>query len=102
MVPPKGVYLLSSKLHLILALANLLAHNNITISYYLHYYYYYSKVINFSSFFIFTQRKWLFSSLNVNVFYLDIYERISLVSSIKLQETVPSFFERKYFLTHVN
>ena len=28
MVPPKGVYLLISKLHSILAVANLLAHNN--------------------------------------------------------------------------
>ena len=31
---PKGVYLPISKLHFILAVANLLAHNNITISYY--------------------------------------------------------------------
>ena len=34
MEPPKGVYLPISKLHSILAVANLLAHNNITISYY--------------------------------------------------------------------
>ena len=34
MVPPKGVYLLISKLHSILAVANLIAHNNITISYF--------------------------------------------------------------------
>ena len=31
---PKGVYLPISKLHSVLALANLFAHNNITISYY--------------------------------------------------------------------
>ena len=30
MIPPKGVYLPISKLHLILAVANLLAHNNIS------------------------------------------------------------------------
>ena len=33
MVPPKGVYLTISKLRSILAVPNLLAHNNITISY---------------------------------------------------------------------
>ena len=32
--PSKGVYLPISKLHSILAVANLLGHNNITISYY--------------------------------------------------------------------
>ena len=32
--PPKGVYLTISKLHSILAIANLLAHYNITTSYY--------------------------------------------------------------------
>ena len=32
---PKGVYLPISKLHCILAVANLLAHNNIKISFYL-------------------------------------------------------------------
>ena len=34
MVPLTGFYLPISKLHSILAVANLLAHNNITISYY--------------------------------------------------------------------
>ena len=34
MVPPKGVYLSISKLQSILTVANLLAHNNIRISYY--------------------------------------------------------------------
>ena len=34
MIPPKGAYLNISKLHYILAVANLLVHNNITISYY--------------------------------------------------------------------
>ena len=33
MVPPEGVYLPIAKLHSISAIANLLAHNNITISY---------------------------------------------------------------------
>ena len=32
---PKGVYLPISKLHSILVIANLLAHNNITINYYM-------------------------------------------------------------------
>ena len=32
---PKGIYLPISKLHFILAVSNLLAHNNIKISYYL-------------------------------------------------------------------
>ena len=34
--PPKGVYLPISQLHSILVVANLLAHNNITINYYIH------------------------------------------------------------------